>query len=144
MAGISIQLDHRALKTLQDKLNTLAELATNLKPALDEIGDYLVSETTQRFTDSVSPDGQDWKAVKRGGKPLVDKGHLRDSINYQTDNTSVEIGSNLIYAAIHQLGGQTGRGHKTTIVPRPFLGINFKDEQEIGDILIRNITQALN
>lgn len=143
MAGVRIELNQNDLKTIQSRLNTLSHLTDNLRPGLNEIGDYLVSETTQRFRDSKSPQGENWKNVKRGGKPLVDHGHLRDSIHYQATNDSVEIGSNLVYAAIHQLGGQAGRGRKVTIAARPFLGVNLADEREIGDILVKHISRQL-
>ncbi|BBB22280.1 phage virion morphogenesis protein [Abyssogena phaseoliformis symbiont OG214] len=36
----------------------------NLRPVLSEVGDYLVSETTQRFRDSISPKGENWQSGK--------------------------------------------------------------------------------
>lgn len=38
--------------------------------------------------------------------------------------TSVSVGSDRPYAAIHQFGGKTGRGHKVTIPARPFFPFN--------------------
>ncbi|WP_225879829.1 phage virion morphogenesis protein [Abyssogena phaseoliformis symbiont] len=49
---------------MQTKLNTLAHLPDNLRPVLSEVGDYLVSETTQRFRDSISPKGENWQSGK--------------------------------------------------------------------------------
>lgn len=143
MAGVTIEINKNDLAVIHSLFETLKATSDNLEPALNEIGDYLVSATTQRFKDSQTPDGSKWLAVKRGGKPLVDHGHLRDSINYQTYSDSVEVGSNMIYAAIHQLGGQAGRGHMTTIAARPFLGIGIQDELEIGDILINHIKKSM-
>lgn len=71
-------------------------------------------------------------AAKRGGKTLLDKGHLRDSYTYQLSGATLAVGSNMVYAAIHHFGGKTGRGHKVTITPRPVLGVDAKREARIG------------
>ncbi|MDO5307815.1 MAG: phage virion morphogenesis protein, partial [bacterium] len=46
---------------------------------------------------------------------------------------SAVIGSNLDYAAIHQLGGQVGKGHKAEISARPYLQLTDDDFAEIID-----------
>ena len=52
---------------------------------------------------------------------------------YENDDDSAVIGSNLDYAAIHQLGGQAGKGHKTEIPARPYLQLTDDDFAEIID-----------
>ena len=143
MAGVHIEVNTGDLQAIHNQLDTLANLGDNLRPALSEIGDYLVSETTRRFQASVGPDGNKWDDVKRQGKALVDKGHLRDSIHYEVNGESVKVGTNLVYAAIHQFGGVAGRGGSSVIAARPFLGISFDDELEIGDILTKHIQRQL-
>lgn len=143
MAGVHIEVNAGDLQAIHNQLDALANLGGNLRPALSEIGDYLVSETTRRFQDSVGPDGKQWKSVKRQGKALVDKGHLRDSIHWKIDGDGVEVGSNLVYGAIHQFGGVAGRGGRSVIASRPFLGISFDNELEIGDILTKRIQRQL-
>lgn len=44
---------------------------------------------------------------RQGGEILKDRGHLQSSIQANSTETSAIAGSNLVYAAIHQLGGQT-------------------------------------
>ncbi len=61
------------------------------------------------------------KAAWQGRLPLTDTARLRRSINYIAAARGINIGTNLIYAGIHQFGGQAGRGHKTTIPARPYL-----------------------
>ena len=73
-----------------------------------------------------------------GSPPAVRTGHLRRSITSDwTDkkipSTGVKaptskypvisgvIGSNLAYARIHELGGQTGRNHSVKLPARPYL-----------------------
>lgn len=106
----------------------------NLLPLMDRIGELLVSNTKHRFETSRGPDGRSWKPSERvvsgavpqegkgmgpvGGKTLVIDGHLRDSITHLATSRNVEVGSNLIYARIHQLGG--------TIVPKAAPALSFK------------------
>lgn len=48
-------------------------------------------------------------------------GQLASSVNTYYDNDSAIIGSNLVYAAIHQLGGQAGRNKSAEIPARSYL-----------------------
>jgi phage gpG-like protein len=56
-----------------------------------------------------------------GIKILQDKGRLIASVTPFWSDTEAGIGSNAIYAAIHQLGGMAGRAHRVTIPARPYL-----------------------
>lgn len=47
-------------------------------------------------------------------------GQLASSVNTYYDNDSAIIGSNLVYAAIHQLGGQAGRNKSAEIPARSY------------------------
>ena len=65
-------------------------------------------------------------APKRDGTPAT----LRKSSNLwksirttEVTNEHVTVSSNVIYAAIHQLGGRTGRGGKATMPARPYFPI---------------------
>ena len=55
------------------------------------------------------------------------EGQLATSITTQYDNESALIGSNLAYAAIHQLGGQADKGKKVTIPARSYLRLSEKE-----------------
>lgn len=111
---------------------------------MTKIGQAMKSQTVRRFQAGVSPEGEAWEPVKnprkdskgrpRKGtaKPLVDTGRLRNSISVSTAPTEVHVGSNVVYARIHQLGGQAGRGRKVTIPARPYLGLSEDDQQEIA------------
>lgn len=124
---------------------------------LDEIGQHFVSETTNRFKQGTAPDGSQWlpserakptlskKGVKRFGKTLVDTGRLRDSITFNVlpGDTGVEIGTDVVYGAIQQFGGKTGRNHATTLPARPFLGLAGDDEQVIEEIIFDHLQAAL-
>jgi len=137
----------------------------NARAMFDDIGGYLDSEVANRFVEGKDPDGNTWEPLsdatlfariggaksrkKRGGtrigairklagiSTLINRGNLRDSITHNTfiDGSGVEHGSNKVYAAIHQFGGQAGRGKSVTIPARPFLGINGGDESMIDNIV---------
>ena len=52
-------------------------------------------------------------------------------ITIQYNNETAIIGSNKVYAAIHQLGGQAGKNQKVTIPARPYLQLSDDDYQYI-------------
>jgi phage virion morphogenesis protein len=62
------------------------------------------------------------------------EGQLATSITTQYDTENAVIGSNLAYAAIHQLGGQTGKSKKVTIPARPYLNLTQNELNLILEI----------
>ena len=52
---------------------------------------------------------------KAGTWAPYDTGNLRRSLNWKANSREARIGSNLVYARIHDLGGQAGRGRKVRI-----------------------------
>ena len=59
-----------------------------------------------------------------GKKPLIGESKdLSRQFHVSADATSVTIGNSAIYSAIHQFGGQAGKGKKVKIPARPFLPI---------------------
>lgn len=79
------------------------------------------------------------KKRKWPGQILQVEGKLAASINTYYDNDSAVIGSNLEYAAIHQLGGQAGKNKSVEIPARPYLFLSESDYDEI----IQNINKYL-
>lgn len=69
----------------------------------------------------------------RNGKPLVDSGRLRDSVVAYSDNDTALVGTNMVYAAIHNFGGMAGRGRKVNIPQREFLTLTNQDKQDLMD-----------
>ncbi|MEQ8747350.1 phage virion morphogenesis protein [Pyruvatibacter sp.] len=164
MAGIDLTLTFEDGELRQAMADTRARLG-DLSAPLDEIGSYLEDRTLERFETGQAPDGTPWlpsqRAVAEGGQTLVDKGHLRDSMNPQVEGDSVVIGSNRPYAAIHQFGGTIraksggklrfelpGGGvvftDKVDIPARPFLGVNEDDLDEIETILANFLSQDIS
>lgn len=117
MAGISI--DVTGLDSVLAALGRLER--PPMREALDEAGQYLVSEITQLFRRGTAPDGRPWqtslRARTQGGKTLVDRGNLRDSYTHQASATELVVGTNDKRARIHQFGG--------TIRPRGARALHF-------------------
>ena len=112
----------------------------------------LLSMTEENF-ESEGWGGQRWKQSRRaadeGGKTLQKSGQLAASLTTQVGSNYARIGSNKKYAAIHHLGGQAGRGHKTNLPARPYLPINGNNqlqpdaERRILDIAITALKKGL-
>ena len=82
------------------------------------------------------------KRKKTGHYPrqiLQVTGQIASSISTHYDEDSAVIGSNLDYAAIHQLGGQAGRNKAVAIPARPYLQLTDDDFEEI----MENTTEYL-
>ena len=138
MTGVTLKMnfDDRVLRQALAKLQGNAE---TLRPALHEIGEYLLEATEDRFVAQVDPAGRPWaplspryKTQKRRRQDLilVLDGYLKGTLAKRVSAARLEIGSNRIYAATHQLGDE-GRN----IPARPFLGLASADKAEILNIL---------
>jgi phage virion morphogenesis protein len=116
------------------------------KAVFSAIGEELLLSTDARFDSQTAPDGRpweplnskyaEWKRAFHGHDRILKlRGYLRDTLRYQATDVSVAIGSNRVYSAIHQFGGQTGREHKPPIPARPYLGVSDDDVAAILEII---------
>ncbi len=169
-ARITYTLDDTAARAAVDRLGGL--LRTGVMKA---IGVALVEETQQRFDRGVDVWGIRWApvhpayaAIKRGPGILRASLMLQRSITFQAQDNRVTVGSNRIYAAVHQFGatirpknaralvfrlGRAGpRGGKgsgivrtksVTIPARPYLGFGPQDQRAVMDQLQREITSVV-
>lgn len=140
MGGVSFKMD---MDKLMRGMDVAIAKANRSQELMDTIGETLVSSTHQRFKDGTDPDGKRWKTSKRaaaeGGQTLIKSGRLRNSITYEASPQMVVVGSNAVYARIHQLGGKAGRGQKVTIPERSYLGVNDEDRAEIKALMIEEL-----
>ncbi len=70
---------------------------------------------------------------------------LRDRVNTTPSDEGmvVRVGPHVVYAAIHEFGGQTGRGGKTTIPKRPYVAPAWKQSRDkVIDIMRRAVRGA--
>ena len=137
---IEIKIDN---KDVDRKLLELAQKSENLRPLMKNIAGIFASATEENFKNEGRPDKwtelseatkkQRIKQKKWPGQILQVSGQLASSISTQYDDESAVIGSNLDYAAIHQLGGQAGKNKKVEIPARPYLKLTDDDFNEILD-----------
>lgn len=162
MTGVKIEIDDRDAKA---GLRLIAEAGGDLAPALRSIGAAIVKNTQLRFEAETSPSGVPWKksrrAASQGGKTLQDSRRLYASLTSRVVGAgTLEVGTNVAYAAVHQFGATIrpktkkrlkfripGGGFRTaagvTIPARPFLGFTQADREDVSDILARHLRVAL-
>lgn len=141
-AAVETSLDFADAKA---KLSALSE--ADLSAIADAAGALIEDQTKLRLNDAkTAPDGTPWAAwsvayaEKIAGKSarslLIGVGNpgLLESISNVTTGTDAIVGSNLIYAAIHQFGGDVEQGH-APIPARPYLGLSSEDEIAITDLV---------
>ena len=173
MVGTGITIDAEGTEEVGRALRRLFQVFEEPGPILDIIGQSLVTSTIDRFERERSPEGAPWKksarARREGGQTLTDTARLRGSITHRVGPDFVEVGTNVVYAAIHQFGGQTpprtirpkrakalkfsigGRTvfaksvrHPGSRIPaRPFLGLSSQDEGSIVRVIDRAIGRAV-
>lgn len=150
MKEIGIKMDSADVKRLRDRIH-------DLTPILDTIGNTMVSHSQEAFKKSQfgtfrwpkqygsqSPyihragalqdllSGGSIKARRfERGNPLIDAGHLSGSLDYRVvGGDTVEYGSALPYAGLHQTGGTSEQ--TVTKEAKKRLGKEFKKARKAG------------
>lgn len=131
----------QVLGSLLDKLDDLSD-------PMNDIAAVLESATEGAFEAEADPvTGQAWASLsdaylkanpkRQGGKILqASAGGLAASVTADSGDFWAEIGSNKIYAAIHQFGGTDDMPAGPAGIPaRPYLGVSREDEQSMLGIL---------
>lgn len=131
----------QVLGSLLDKLDDLSE-------PMNDIAAVLESATEGAFEAEADPvTGQAWASLsdaylkanpkRQGGKILqASAGGLAASVTADSGDFWAAIGSNKIYAAIHQFGGTDDMPAGPAGIPaRPYLGVSREDEQYMLGIL---------
>ena len=138
---IEIKIDNQEVN---QRLLELAQRGENLRPLMKNIAGILAYSTEENFANEGRPDKwldlsertkkQRKKTGHWPGQILQVSGQLASSISTYYDDESAIIGSNLDYAAIHQLGGQAGKSMSVSVPARPYLKLSDDDFVEILDI----------
>lgn len=174
--GVSLKVDDAAVL---GALSRLIAAGGNLRGALLNIGEHLQRSTKERFATETAPDGAPWaplnpeyvkekEAQGFNAGILKRRGDLKgEGIIYQLGTDEVLVGSDKMYARIHQFGGtirpkadrktESGRPAalvfaiggrilkraSVTIPARPFLGLSADDREEIEAIVEVFLSDAL-
>ena len=156
---IEIKIDDKKFKEYFKKI---AQKVKNMSPLMQEISEEMHDAVEENFEQQGRPK---WPKLKpstlkkrEDGQILQDTGALVNSISNNHDSTSAIVGTNKIYAPIHQFGGTIpariikpkykkalfwpGLKHPvkqakipaTNIPARPFLNLTNSDLKKIAEI----------
>ena len=172
MSGASLVADLSGLGRVQAALRRAGDRLADCTPLMRDVGASLVQSTRERFDSQSGPDGKRWRPLsadtvigRLGGvgrtytkkmqfrakarrgmasmRILFRQGHLRNSITARAGADRVEVGTNLVYGAIHQFGGPAGRGRKITIPARPYLGLSDADADRVEGLVQDYLREVL-
>ena len=150
---ISIEVNDTVIKGI---LARLQQRVGNLRPVLGSVATELLSITEGAFQQETDPaTGDRWpdlapstkrqraKIGKWPGRILqMSAAGLSASIQPDVGDDYAQVGTNKVYAAIHQFGGKAGRNRETTIPARPYLGLSNTDKDVIVEIISQHLTDS--
>ncbi len=150
---------------VKKSLDELQRRLRDLSPVMKQIAQIVRTSVIKNFEVGGRPGWQPSRRAKmEGGLTLVKSGRLRNSIVARGYADRAEVGTNVVYAAIHQLGGKTpprvivpkrakalfwpGAKHPvksvnhpgSNIPARPFLMVQDEDWVEIKNVINRYLT----
>ncbi|MGI2182428.1 phage virion morphogenesis protein [Shewanella oncorhynchi] len=141
MSKVDIQFTN---STVLQVLNSLMDKLDDLSEPMNDIAAVLESATESAFEAEADPTtGQAWASLtdaylkanpkRQGGKMLqASAGGLAASVVADSGDFWAAIGSNKIYAAIHQFGGTDDMPAGPAGIPaRAYLGIGQENEQQV-------------
>lgn len=112
MAGVTLEYNNaEVLQALQSAVDVLQ----NPQAMFRDMGEYMLIALDARFESQTEPDGTPWQPLspayqkrkrKNQDKILTLDGYLKNTLRYQVSDNELAVGSNRIYAAIHQFGGE--------------------------------------
>lgn len=152
MTDDAIKIKHNS-KEINDKLLELAQRVKNPKPVLRKIGHVITNYVDEKFETEGKYEGEKWedwkpsykkKRAEKGrgkGKILSLEGELRESIDDKVTTDSVEVGTNKVYAAIHNFGGDVKKrnGGSFDMPKRQFMTWEGKLVELVGDELFAEL-----
>ena len=149
MSGFSVHINVEGLGLAEAALRGIRERAKDLTVPLRAGGFHMLRSIRENFRAGGRPTR--WKPLASATlkakapktKLLVDTGRLMGSITFRAERDELAVGSNVIYARIHQLGGRAGQGHATRIPARPYLvfqSASGGDVEVIGRLVGEHLT----
>lgn len=144
MSGVGLRWGFEYEAELQQHVNRMLHL--DKRGLLDAVGAEVESQVRRRIsTEKAGPDGKPWvawseryAATRHAGQSLLQsEGHLLDSITYVVaiDGSHVDVGSNLVYAAIQNFGG--AKVGKPNLPPRPYLGFSTENREDLRSVITK-------
>lgn len=164
--SLSIKIDNdKVIKALR----RLSEKTSNLRPVMRAIAENIMDATKENFSTEGARLGEKWQDLspltkkwrsEQGydGKMLQVRRKLYNSISAYSDNDTAIVGTNLVYAKVHQLGidkrvnvsahtrrNKPVKAHtkELKIPARPFLGLTDGDIKGIEGLILDAIYNKL-
>lgn len=148
MSGVGFQWNLQGEAAMQLHIDRMIHL--DKRGLLDAIGTEVESQFRHRIADEkTAPDGTPWQAwsaryaaTRHAGQSLLQsEGHLLDSMTHvvMLDGSSVDVGSNLIYAAIQNFGG--AKVGKPGLPAREFAGLSIENKQDLRSVSVDWLSQ---
>lgn len=112
MTGVTVE--YSSAQVLQ-ALRSAVDILQNPQAMFRDMGEYMLIALDARFESQSAPDGTPWQPLspsyqkrkrKNQNKILVLDGYLKNTLRYQVSDNELAVGSNRVYAAIHQFGGE--------------------------------------
>lgn len=149
--SIGVQYDLASVARLQERIAKLGDI--DRRGLLEQLAGVAESQTRKRINEEQqSPAGEPWQAwsadyaaTRHGGQSLLQgEGDLVDSITSEIEGDEALIGSNLVYAAIHQFGGTPDMAPGPAGIPaREYLGFSQDNLDEIEAVADRWLDKHL-
>ena len=149
MSAFILQYTLADFPKMAERFQNLAKKGKDKSKMANIIMSQLVMSATNRFDEKKTPDGRPWRS------PLYRTGTLSKSVLGAADETTVNIGSNLKYAAIHQFGGEIAaktaaylkfkineqwvQTKKVNIPANPYVGMSNEDRAAIEEKLAEEL-----
>ncbi|MCX8957218.1 phage virion morphogenesis protein [Erwinia psidii] len=154
-----MKLDIDISDEFREWLDRLAERCQHREPLMNRVAGIMLDAVDENFMQGGRPA---WTPLKYGdGKLLMKTRRLHGSIEPFADNDHAVVGTNVVYARIHQMGGKTrphiirprdkkalrfnGRfaskvNHPGSDIPaRPFLSLTEEDNDAIRQAVIDHL-----
>lgn len=146
--NIEIEGLEKINKWIEERINKV----NNMEQLKDDIGILIQSDIDSNFEQEQTPEGVKWNSFapwsekteeyrakngKEFGKILNFNNDLRASIEYERTGYGVKSGvlKGPVYSRIHQMGGYAGKGRKTYIPARPYIGLSPRLEKNIKRLI---------
>lgn len=134
--GISIDL--RKLAPVRRRLAALSHM--RLGQLYEALGSEVEAQTRRRLSEEkTDPDGEPWDdwseayaASRKSSGGILDlNGALIDSIAYEVTGSAVVVGSNMVYALVHNEGDDD-----MGIPERRYLGVSDENLDDLGELVM--------
>ena len=132
---VNVQINITGVRQAVGNIQAVGARARHMRPAFEVIAQHVKNGVLRNFRREgwwPSRWQKSAAAIKRGGRTLTDNSILKNSIHATSSDTYAKVGTDLVYAAIHQFGGRCGRNHATLLPARPFLPVDAEGNLEPG------------